>query len=157
MKLRYAAVIAAKGTMGMPMPLDVQLKMMKEANRQQNQDSHDFEVFQLFVDSSKAMWDVASRAHMLAKALRGRKKACFWMLWPAEWRDTGDPDFACYVERNALFGAMRACEIAGLRSAFPHPADQFEVITSKSWMATLSVHPGAHLPAAILEIGRAHV
>jgi len=115
-----------------------------------SKDRRDFEIFQLFVDSSKAMWDVANGAPLLAKALRGRKRACFWMLWPAEWRDTGDPDFACYVERNALFGAMRACEVAGLRSAFPHPADQFEVITSKSWMATMSVHPGAHLPAATL-------
>jgi len=72
------------------------------------------------------------------------------MLWPAEWQDTGDPDFACYIEKQSLFGSMRACEAAGLRSGFPHPADQFELITSKSWMASLSLHPGAHLPAGVL-------
>lgn len=74
----------------------------------------------------------------------------FWMLWPAEWEDTGDPDFACYVERQAMFAAMRACEAEGLSSGFPHPADKYELITSKTWMATLSVHPGARLPACVL-------
>ena len=41
-----------------------------------------------------------------------------------------------------MFAAMRACEGLGIRSLFPHPADQYELITSKSWMATLSLHPG---------------
>jgi len=110
----------------------------------------DFEVFGLFVACSRDVWDLASGAGMLAKVLKGRKRTCFWMLWPAEWRDTGDPDFACYIERQALFAGMRACEAAGIRSGFPHPADQFELITSKSWMATLSAHPAARLPAATL-------
>ena len=48
------------------------------------------------------------------------------------------------------FSAMRGCEAVGIRSLFPHPADQYELITSKSWMATLCVHPGAFLPAATL-------
>lgn len=112
--------------------------------------SHNFEVFNLFVKSSADMWEVADKAPQLSKCLRGKKRTLFWMLWPAEWEDTGDLDFACYVERQALFSAMRCCEAAGLPSGFPHPADQFEMITSKSWMATLSLHPLARLPACVL-------
>lgn len=111
---------------------------------------HDFEIFSLYVASSKDCLGIIPSATWLAKLLKGIKKTCWWMLWPAEWEDTGDPDFACYIERQALFAAMRACESAGIRSGFPHPADQFELITSKSWMATLSLHPGARLPAATL-------
>merc|ERR1719476_1284457 len=108
------------------------------------------EIFHLFVKSSIDTWNVSGKVSSLSSILRGKKRTMFWMLWPAEWEDTGDPDFACYVERQAMFAAMRACEACGLSSGFPHPADQFELITSKSWMATLSVHPGARLPAAVL-------
>merc|ERR1712107_215932 len=59
-------------------------------------------------------------------------------------------DFACYIERQAFFGAMRACEAVGIQSGSPYPADLFELVTSKTWMATLSIHPRAHLPAATL-------
>jgi len=109
-----------------------------------------FEVFNLFVKSSVDVWELCPKAPELAKKLQGRKKTLFWMLWPAEWEDTGDPDFACYVERQALFSGMRACEAAGLSAGFPHPGDLFELITSKSWMATLSLHPLARLPACVL-------
>eukprot|EP00928_Gymnodinium_smaydae_P081043 TRINITY_DN64621_c0_g1_i1.p1 TRINITY_DN64621_c0_g1~~TRINITY_DN64621_c0_g1_i1.p1 ORF type:complete len:545 (-),score=111.18 TRINITY_DN64621_c0_g1_i1:86-1720(-) len=109
-----------------------------------------FELHHLFVTGSDDCWNLTTTAPQLTAMLRAPKKMAFWMLWPAEWEDTGDPDFACYIQRQAIFGAMRACEAAGLRSGFPHPADQFEHITSKSWMATLSVHPGAHLPACTL-------
>lgn len=64
------------------------------------------------------------------------------MAVAVEAQDFGDPDYACYIERHSMFAAMRACEGCGIRSLFPHPADQYELITSKSWMATLSLHPG---------------
>eukprot|EP00927_Polykrikos_kofoidii_P077404 TRINITY_DN74342_c0_g1_i1.p1 TRINITY_DN74342_c0_g1~~TRINITY_DN74342_c0_g1_i1.p1 ORF type:complete len:581 (+),score=57.64 TRINITY_DN74342_c0_g1_i1:105-1745(+) len=110
----------------------------------------DVEIFSIFVTSSKDVWNIVPAAPGLAASLRGLKRTLFWMLWPAEWEDTGDTDFACYVERQSYFAAMRACEAHGLTTGFPHPADQFELITSKSWMATLSLHPSAHLPAATL-------
>lgn len=118
----------------------------------------DFEIFALFVANSEQTRRVAPLAKNFAAQLRGSKRASFWMLWPAEWEDweDQDPDFAGYVERLALFSAMRACESAGIRSSFPHPADQYELITSKSWMATLSEMPQAHLPAAIL-VQKKHV
>merc|ERR1711904_24900 len=59
-------------------------------------------------------------------------------------------DYAGYVERHALFSAMRACESAGLGSGFPHMADMYELLTSKSWLASLCLQPEAHLPAATL-------
>merc|ERR1712176_1493294 len=51
---------------------------------------------------------------------------------------------------------MRACEAAGLRTGFPHPAEQYEQITSKSWMATLSLQPQAKLPAGT-KVSKANV
>ncbi|CAE8641773.1 unnamed protein product [Polarella glacialis] len=109
-----------------------------------------FELLHYFVTSSMDCWNMPELAPKLREIMRGTRKTLFWMLWPAEWEDTGDPDFACYIERQALFAAMRSCEALGIRTAFPHPADQLETITSKKWMATLSVHPGAFLPAATL-------
>eukprot|EP00747_Dinoflagellata_sp_TGD_P101831 gnl/TRDRNA2_/TRDRNA2_168467_c0_seq5.p1 gnl/TRDRNA2_/TRDRNA2_168467_c0~~gnl/TRDRNA2_/TRDRNA2_168467_c0_seq5.p1 ORF type:complete len:540 (-),score=102.64 gnl/TRDRNA2_/TRDRNA2_168467_c0_seq5:105-1682(-) len=113
-------------------------------------DACDVEIFSLFVASSRDCYEIIPMAPWLASVLKGKKRTCFWMLWPAEWEDTEDPDFACYVERHAIFSAMRACEAAKLRSGFPHPADQFELITSKAWMATLCTHPAVHLPACTL-------
>jgi len=108
------------------------------------------EIFNLIVKSSVDLWNLPGKVEKLRSILRGKKRTSFWMLWPAEWEDTGDPDFACYVERQAMHNAMRACEAQGVPAGFPHPADQLELITSKSWMATLSVHPGARLPACTL-------
>jgi len=72
------------------------------------------------------------------------------MLWPAEWEDWEAADYAGYVGTQPLFAAMRACEAAGIRSSFPHPADLYELITSKVWMAMLAAQPEACLPAAVL-------
>lgn len=110
----------------------------------------DYEIFHLFVSSSKDVALIAKSAPSVSSGLKGKVKAAFWMLWPAEWEDTGDPDFACYSERFAMFTAMRATEAAGIRTAFPHPADLLEVITSKTWMATLCLNPEARLPAAAM-------
>ncbi|CAE7749545.1 Herc4 [Symbiodinium sp. CCMP2592] len=109
-----------------------------------------WELHHVLVASSKDALQIAPQAHMIRAGMKGPRRAAFWMLWPAEWEDFGDPDYACYVERHAMFAAMRACEAAAIRSIFPHPADQYELITSKSWMATLSLHPGVRLPAATL-------
>lgn len=112
--------------------------------------ARNFEAHALFIRNSRDMRELVAVAPWLASNLRGRRKACFWMIWPAEWEDTGGADYAGYVERISLFTAMRACEDAGLRSAFPHPAELYQLITSKSWMAGLCLNPQAHLPAATL-------
>lgn len=72
------------------------------------------------------------------------------MLWPVEWVDIHEKDYAGYLDRRAFFSTMRAFEAAGLQSGFPHPADQYEVLTSKAWMATLALDPRVKLPAATL-------
>lgn len=109
-----------------------------------------FELHHVFLSNSKDAFLISQQAHIIRAGLKAQRRAAFWMLWPAEWEDFGDPDYACYIERHSMFAAMRACEALGIRSLFPHPADQYELITSKSWMATLSLHPGAFLPAATL-------
>lgn len=45
---------------------------------------------------------------------------------------------------------MRSMEAIGVLSGFPHPADLYEIISSKSWMAILSLWPGSQLPAATM-------
>lgn len=117
---------------------------------------HKFEVFSLFVKHSEDVRAIGPMTHYLKAALRGKKTATFWMLWPAEWIDCRGSDYAAYIERRSLFTAMRACEEVGLRTAFPHPADQYEHITSKSWMATLSMQKEARLPAAVM-VSKANV
>jgi len=109
-----------------------------------------YELHHVFVSNSKDAFLISQQAHVIRAGLKGVRRAAFWMLWPAEWEDFGDPDYACYIQRHSMFAAMRATEAVGIRSLFPHPADQYELITSKSWMATLSLHPGAFLPAATL-------
>lgn len=109
-----------------------------------------FEIFSLFVKDSNDARKLCGMAHWVASYLTGKKSCTFWMLWPAEWEDTRGTDYAAYIERHAFFGAMRACEAVGIRTAFPHHADQYEHITSKSWMATLSLQPQARLPAATM-------
>lgn len=101
-----------------------------------------FELHHVFISNSKDAHLIAQQAHIIRAGLKAQRRAAFWMLWPAEWEDFGDPDYACYIERHSMFAAMRACEGLGIRSLFPHRADQYELITSKSWMATLSLHPG---------------
>jgi len=133
----------------------------------------DVEIFSIFVRRSQDLWDVTPFASVVASTLKGYRRACFWMLWPVEWNDPDHEkllqpavppkgartppffwktsrDYAGYVERRALFCAMRACEAAGLRSGFPHCADIYELLTSKSWLASLCLQPEARLPAAVM-------
>lgn len=109
-----------------------------------------FELFSLFVGNSVEAADVKSLAPTIAKCLKGLKKASFWMLWPSEWEDYEESDYAGYVQCQPYFAAMRACQAAGIRSSFPHPAAQYELITSKTWLTTLAPDPRAALPAAVL-------
>merc|ERR1719487_1244584 len=99
----------------------------------------DGEALGLFLGSKKDMEAVANEAAEVAAACRGEKLAAFWMLWPADWEaEFNQSGFEGYVERRSLFKTMRAVEAAGVRTAFPHPADLYEFITGKSWMGTLS-------------------
>lgn len=112
--------------------------------------ARNFEIFSLFVRHARDVREVAAVAPWLAATLQGRRKVAFWMVWPAEWEESGSSDYAGYIDRSVLFATMRACEDAGIRSGFPHPADLYQLITSKSWMAGLCLNPQAHLPAAVL-------
>jgi len=51
-----------------------------------------------------------------------------------------------------LFAGQRALETTGrVKSAFPHPADLWEFITSKVWMASLAAQPETmRLPACVM-------
>lgn len=109
-----------------------------------------FEIFSLFVKDSKGAQAIAGMCHWMESCLKGKKRSTFWMMWPSEWDDFRGSDYAAYIERHAFFGAIRACEQVGIRTGFPHPADQYEMITSKTWMATLSLQPQARLPAATM-------
>jgi len=111
----------------------------------------DVEVLNLFLGANSHLAKVVQQAPELLAEMRGVRKSGFWMLWPADWMpDWAGEEFAGYVERKSLFSAMRAMESAGLRTAFPHPANLYELITSKQWMATLSEESKAHLPAGVL-------
>lgn len=104
----------------------------------------------LFVGNSDDLKNVQANAGKIISKLSGPTRSSFWHLYPCEWDDFEEETFACYVERRALFSAMRACEAYGLQSAFPHPADLWELITSKTWMATLCAWPAARMPPATL-------
>ena len=56
------------------------------------------------------------------------------------------------MDCRSLFAAQRALEATGrVKSAFPHPADLWEWITSKRWMATLATQSETmRLPACVL-------
>eukprot|EP00929_Paragymnodinium_shiwhaense_P063906 TRINITY_DN31982_c0_g1_i1.p1 TRINITY_DN31982_c0_g1~~TRINITY_DN31982_c0_g1_i1.p1 ORF type:complete len:469 (+),score=127.03 TRINITY_DN31982_c0_g1_i1:60-1466(+) len=109
------------------------------------------EVLGLFLGSKKDLATVTAQAAEVAAAQRAEKRASFWMLWPCDWEAEFDAKgFEGYVERRSLFQTMRACEAAGIRTAFPHPTDLYEFITSKSWMATLSPEVGSRLPGCVL-------
>jgi hypothetical protein len=115
------------------------------------------EVFSLFLGSNEHMTSLPTNGpHMLA-AMKGKKKASFWMMWPSDWHaDWTSQGYEAYVNRQMLFTSMRGLEAAGLRSSFPHPADLYEFITSKRWMATHCQDPNLRLPAATL-VGRKEI
>lgn len=143
----YMSAVMKKGLMAHPRLCDLSCA---------DPGSFKFEAFSLFVRSSADVADVPHLAPWLATCISGKKTTMWWMLWPAEWEDASGQDYAAYVERRELYSAMRACEGAGMKTGFPHPADQYEMITSKSWMATLSLDPKARLPAAVM-MGKAQV
>ena len=61
------------------------------------------------------------------------------MLWPADFpADWASDDYVGYVPRIPMFEGQRALEATQVKSAFPHPAELWEWITGKTWMATLA-------------------
>ncbi|KAK3265070.1 hypothetical protein CYMTET_26225 [Cymbomonas tetramitiformis] len=111
------------------------------------------EVVSLFVSSDTDMQSMVSEADQVTALMFGQKIASFWMLWPAEfatdWEGDGFPGF---VARHSMFAGQRALEATGfVKSAFPHPSDVWEFITSKEWMANLSPQTATmRLPACVL-------
>lgn len=140
----YMAAIMEMGVMRHPV-------LGTAAASSESSSAFDIEVLNLFLGSNAHLAQVVQQAPTFLSEMRGARKSGFFMLWPADWQpDWVGEDFAGYVERKSLFSTMRALEAAGLRTAFPHPADLYEQITSKAWMATLSQEPRSHLPAGIL-------
>ncbi|CAE8655078.1 unnamed protein product, partial [Polarella glacialis] len=134
----YMSAVVKKGLMGHP-------RLTGKLNP-----SFKFEAFSLFVKNTPAVEAIEHAAPYLRTLLKGKHTTSFWMLWPVDWIDTRGADYAAYVERQALFRAMRALESAGIRTGFPHPPDQYEMITSKTWMASLSLDPRSRLPAGTM-------
>merc|ERR1712137_167405 len=140
---RYIAAIVELGLFRHP-------TIGAEVSRHTGSAPLNFEVFSLFVRSSKDLEVFHSQRQDWGVCMRGTKKASFWMLSPAEWDDFEGADFAGYVGRHSMFNAMRSWEASGVRTCFPHPADLYELITSKAWLASLCSEPRASLPAAII-------
>ena len=111
------------------------------------------EVVSLFLSSDADMRTLAEEVRQLAGLLRGRKACSWWMLWPADFpADWESDDYVGYVPRVAMFEGQRALERTQLvKSAFPHPADLWEYITGKRWMATLAPQAATmRLPACVI-------
>ena len=98
------------------------------------------EVATLFLGSDAELRALVPEAPKVARLLRGRKACSWWMLWPADFpADWASNDYVAYVPRIPMFEGQRALEATHLvKSAFPHPADLWEWITGKTWMATLA-------------------
>jgi len=124
--------------------------MMKHPRLVGEEPGFNFEVYSLFARNSLDVALMPSLAPWIEACLKGVKRTSFWMMWPSEWEDCRGADYAAYIERHTFFGGMRAFEAAGIRTGFPHPADQYEQIVSKAWMATLSLQPQARLPAGTM-------
>jgi len=111
------------------------------------------EVLSLFIGSDAEMRAIRDEAGQIAGLLSGLRAASFWMLWPADFpTDWSSDEYVGYVERRDMFASQRALEATGrVASAFPHPADLWEWITSKRWMATLAPQcEASRLPACAL-------
>jgi hypothetical protein len=111
------------------------------------------EVVSLFLGSNADMRSMRIEASQLAALLLGRTAASWWMLWGADFPTAWEEDsFLGYVNRRDLFASQRALEATGrVLSAFPHPADLWEFITSKVWMATLAPQcETMRLPACVM-------
>jgi hypothetical protein len=109
-----------------------------------------YEVFTIFITNSEDLVRIGSHANAIRPKLRGRASGALYYLWPVEWQDTDCGSYSGYVERLAFFAAQRGIESAGVVSRFPHPAQLYEAIASKSWMAQWSVVPGFHVPATTM-------
>jgi hypothetical protein len=111
------------------------------------------EVASLFVSSDTDLRTIVVEAQQVAGLLRGRKACSWWMLWPADFpADWESDDYVGYVPRVPMFEGQRALERTNLvKSAFPHPADLWEYITGKTWMATLAPQAATmRLPACVI-------
>ena len=115
------------------------------------------EVISLFLGSDADMQSLVAEADQLQALLQGHKAASFWMLWGADFGSNAPGAWTSecylgYVDRRRMFACQRALEASGrVKSAFPHPADLWQFITSKEWMATLAAQPAMmRLPACVI-------
>ena len=123
------------------------------------------EVVSLFLGSDGDMRSLALEAGALAALLHGRKAASWWMLWPADFGSNAPGDWTSdcylgYVDRRALFAGQRALEATSrVQSAFPHPSDLWEFLTSKVYTCTCTCTYtyGACLPSPVRLVGVPHL
>ena len=89
-----------------------------------------YEIFTIFVKTSKHL--DAINVNTLSDSLRGKQKAALYFLWPTQNQrcETNDG----IVPAAALQSLMHRMEKAGIKTCWPHPADLYFELVSKSWV-----------------------
>jgi len=90
-----------------------------------------YEVHSAFLQKTADLEQVDA---VLARSLRGERKAALYFLWPTQ-RDQGH---ACTVGEKHLFAAMRRMEEAGVRSCWPHQSELYRQLSGKLWTPSVS-------------------
>jgi hypothetical protein len=93
-----------------------------------------YEVYTAFVRNSGDLRTLA--ALPLVPALRGRRRAGLYFLWPTQ-RPAVERRDAGQVAEPALRDLMRRMEAAGVRTCWPHPSNLYQDLAGKLWAPRL--------------------
>ena len=103
-----------------------------------------YQVITCFVASSADLNRITPS--LIVPQLTGTHKVAMFFLWPVTYQDApvNQPG---YVNNNALLDLMARVESCGVIPRFPHYSHLYKLLTSKCWMAHLSLMPELFVPA----------
>ena len=104
-----------------------------------------YEVFTIFAKTSEHL--NAIEMSDLSSCFRGRQKAALYFLWPTQKKVLEDNGM---VAASALQALMQRMEAENIKTCWPHPAELYFDLVSKSWVARQCQHLDFKLPPTTL-------
>jgi hypothetical protein len=103
-----------------------------------------YQVLTIFIERTTDLAAISPAC--IAPMMTGQFKVMMVFLWPVTYQDAplNQPG---YVHCDALLNLIARVETCGVVCRFPHHAHLYRLLTSKSWMAHLSLMPDLAVPA----------
>ena len=113
----------------------------------------------VYIERSEDLRKFADTAQLILAGhpvMRCQRQAAMYFLYPTNFEENSTPFVevgsdggAAFVHTEELLFTMRTVERLGVKTAFPHPSDLYEILAGKTWTFNLTFAPEYRVPTTV--------